>query len=233
MTRQTTNAMTRSVQKSRNKRNTRRNTSATAVGEFASDAWSLAKRTAYGLNEIRKLINIETKILPTTGTFSAGMDTTGTVFCLTRIAQGLDYTNRIGDSIKLQRLEFRYRVSMTSTAARTFGRVILLRDLDGYGTAPGVTDVLETASVLAPKRYLNSERFSILYDELLALSQNGDSCSVGVVDMTHEGHVKYLGTTAAAASDGKGSIYCLIISNETTTTIPSFTYDSRIYFTDD
>lgn len=162
------------------------------------------------------------------------MDASGTVISFSTMAQGLDYAqNRIGDSIKLQRIEMRFRITMTAVATRTQGRVIVFRDLDGYGTAPAVTDVLETADVLSPTKYLNTARFSILYDELFALSQNGDSCEVGVISMPHEGHIKYLGTTAAAASNGKGSLYFLIISNETTTSIPFFAHNERIYFTDD
>jgi len=150
------------------------------------------------------------------------------------MAQGLDYlNNRVGDSIKLQRLEFRFRIAMAATAVQTQGRVIYFRDLDGYGTTPTVGDVLQTVSVLSPKDYLNQDRFSILYDELFALSANGDSTEVGVVDMVHEGHIKYLGTTAAAASNGKGSLYYLIISNETGATVPFFAHHERIYFTDD
>lgn len=162
------------------------------------------------------------------------MDTTGLVVSISSMAQGLDYlNNRVGDSIKLQRIEMRYRVAMAATAAQTQGRVIIFRDLDGFGTLPTVSDVLQTVSVLSPKDYLNADRFSILYDELFALNINGDSTEVGVVDIPHEGHIKYLGTTAAAASNGKGSLYFLILSNEAGATVPFFAHHERIYFTDD
>lgn len=162
------------------------------------------------------------------------MDTAGSIISFSTMAQGLDYAqNRIGDSIKLQRIEARYRIAMATTATKTFGRVIYFRDLDGYGTAPSVTDVLETADVLSPYKFLNSERFSILYDELLCLSSTGDASEVATINMNHEGHIKYLGTTATAASNGKGSLYFLILSNETGTNVPTFAHNERIYFTDD
>lgn len=162
------------------------------------------------------------------------MDTAGFIYSISTMAQGLDYlSNRVGDSIKLQNIEIRFRVVMATGAAQTQGRIIVFRDLDGYGTLPTVADVLQTASVLSPKNYLKNDRFSILYDELFALSQQGDSNEVGVIHLPHEGHVKYLGTTAAAASNGKGSIYVLIISNESGATVPFFAHHERIYFTDD
>lgn len=205
-------------------------TSGDSVGKYASDAWSLAKRTAYGLNEIRKLINIETKIAEATGT--SAIDTSGAVTSMSLIAQGLDYQNRVGDSIKLQRIEFRVRWSV-GTGAATFIRTMLVRDLDNYGTKPTLGDVLQTVSVLSPKDYLNADRFSILYDELGCLNQS-DSNSVSTFEMAHEGHIKYLGTTAADASNGKGALYMMFLSNEAAgVTAPTVVLHTRIYFTDD
>jgi hypothetical protein len=191
----------------------------------------LAKRTAYGLNEIRKLINIETKISESTG--SAAIDTTSTTSTLSSIAQGLDYTNRIGDSIKLQKIEFKVRWTV-GTGVATFCRVLLVRDLDGYGTKPTMSLVLNTLSVLSPENYLNKDRFSILYDELECLNQVSTPNSVTTFDMAHEGHIKYLGTTAADASNGKGSLYLMFLTNEAAgAAAPTITYHSRIYYTDD
>jgi len=205
-------------------------TSGDSVGKYASDAWSLAKRTAYGLNEIRKLINIETKIAEATGTSS--IDTAGAVTSMSLIAQGLDYQNRIGDSIKLQRIEFRVRWTV-GTGTGTFIRTLLVRDLDNYGTKPTLGDVLQTVSVLSPKDYLNADRFSILYDELGTLNQS-DANSVSMYNEPHEGHVKYLGTTAADASNGKGSLYMMFLSNEAAgATAPTVVLHTRIYYTDD
>lgn len=205
-------------------------TSGDSVGKYASDAWSLAKRTAYGLNEIRKLINIETKIAEATGTSS--IDTAGAVTSISLIAQGLDYQNRIGDSIKLQRIEFRVRWTV-GTGTASFIRTLLVRDLDNYGTKPALGDVLQTVSVLSPKDYLNADRFSILYDELGTLNQS-DANSVSTFDMAHEGHVKYLGTTAADASSGKGSLYLMFLSSETAgANAPTVVLHSRLYYTDD
>ena len=201
-----------------------------AVGEYASDAWSLAKRTAYGLNEIRKLINIETKVLDTTN--GANIPNTGTISTISTIAQGLNYTDRIGDSIKMQRMEVRFRWQIGASATKTFVRAIVFRDLDNYGTAPAVTDLLEAADVLAPVKYLNKDRFSVLYDEVQTLQSVNETASVSVFCTPHEGHIKYLGTTAANASNGKGSVYICWVGSEATNQ-PRIDFYTRIYFTDD
>lgn len=190
----------------------------------------MAKRTAYGLNEIRKLINIETKVLDTQN--GANIPNTGTVSPISTLVQGLDYNQRVGDSLKMQRIECRYRWQINTSAVKTFVRVLLVRDLDGYGTTPAVTDILESADVIAPVKFLNKDRFSILYDDIETLQIVNESSSVGVYVTPHEGHIKYLGTTAAAASNGKGSMYLIFVSSEATNT-PRVDFYTRIYYTDD
>jgi hypothetical protein len=115
-------------------------------------------------------------------------------------------------------------------------RVIVFRDLDGYGTAPGGSDLLQnTGSAIAPlspKTYLNTDRFSILYDRLETIDNTGPKTLCDMITMPHEGHVKYLGTTASASANGKGSVYILFVSDESTNT-PTFAYQARVYFTDD
>ncbi len=195
----------------------------------------MAKRTAYGLNEIRKLINIEEKELVTTSG-SIAFDTNGVLVPISRVAQGTNYTERIGNSIKMQHIEVRGRIFKNATATSSVMRVLLVRDLDGYGTVPNVTDIMESvgssAAPLTQYDFLNRKRFSFLFDELLTLNNTGDSSAVFEIQLPHEGHILYLGSTATAASDGKGSLYMLFISDEVTNT-PTYTFSSRIVFTDD
>lgn len=208
-----------------------------AVGQYASDAWSLAKRTAVGLNEIRKLINIETKFLDV-NQVSTAINTTGGMIPISEIAQGLTSANRVGDSIRIQHIEIRGRVNANPAAGNSLTRVMVVRDLDGYGTAPAPSNVLEvTGSVgapLSPEKYNQRERFAILYDELVVT--NGTTQGMSSVPFTfmsaHSGHILYLGTTAAPASDGKGSLYVVAVSDEATNGT-SLAFYSRITFTDD
>lgn len=206
-----------------------------AVGQYASDAWSLAKRTAVGLNEIRKLINIETKYRPLYHAFGAVSDA-GTLYPLSELAQGLTSTTRVGDSIRIQGLEIRGNVEINAAASNTLIRVMVFRDLDGPGTYPTIGDVLEqtggSAGVISTARFNRRERFSILYDELFALSSGSNASATFHYSSGQNGHILYLGTTAAEASDGKGTIYVLTVSNEAANT-PSLRSYSRLLFTDD
>jgi hypothetical protein len=195
----------------------------------------LAKRTASGLNEIRKLINVEEKIIQVSkGATACG--TSGALESISTVAQGTNFTERIGNSIKLQHISVRGRIFLNNSATRTVVRILLIRDLDGYGTTPNVGDIMESTGsapdVLSPYDFLNRKRFSYLYDELVTINNTGDSSTVFQIEIPHEGHILYLGSTAAAASNGKGSLYLLFISDESTHT-PTYSFYSRVLFTDD
>ncbi len=187
------------------------------------------------MNEIRQLINIETKILETTQSSNA-FDTSGTIYPVSQIVQGLDYLNRVGDSIKLQSITFNYRIFKNTTATSSVVRILLVRDLDCQGATPSVGDVLQSVGTatapLTPHDWLNRKRFTVLYDRLATVNSTGDSSFTGVFNTAHEGHILYLGTAANAASQGKGSMFVVCVSDETTNT-PTIAFYSRLEFTDD
>jgi len=206
-----------------------------AVGSYVEDAASLGSRTLRGLNELRKLINIETKVCNFNGSTTIPT-ATAVVSCLSRLAQGTDYTSRVGDSIRIQNLEVRATFITATAATNTIVRFMIIRDLDGYGTTPAIADVFDSGltanNVLAQYNYLNSDRFSVLLDETFVIAPADQPAVVVTWKTTHQGHVKYLGTAAAAASDGKGSVYAIAVSSEATN-VPTYQINSRLKFTDD
>jgi hypothetical protein len=208
-----------------------------AVGKYAGDAWSLAKRTAAGLNEIRRLINVETKFIDTTWTQTTS--TTGNVSALSAIAQGLTSTTRVGDSIKLQHIEVRGKVTVNAAATNSIIRICVVRDLDGYGTPPTNSQIFQlNANVSAPlsaPKFQNRNRFSILYDDVVTVQSvlsQGTSTYPFYYSSAHAGHCLYLGTDATDASNGKGTVYIVTVSDETVN-LPSVSSYTRILFTDD
>lgn len=205
-----------------------------AVGRYVEDAASLGARTLSGLNQLRRLINVETKVCNTEAT-TTSFGTTGVVTCISQMAQGSNYTDRVGDSIRVQSIETRIKVFVNAAATISAARCIIFRDLDNYGTAPNISDVLDAGAlggnVLAQYNWLNRDRFSILYDEMFTLDLVANPGEMIGWKATHEGHVKYLGTTAAAGANGKGSIYILMVSDEATNT-PTFRHSTRLTFTD-
>jgi hypothetical protein len=229
----TTMPVTKKVTQRRSQNRSRGNQSRQNVEKYAGDAYDLASRTWKGLNEIRKFINIEEKYLDTSATHSP--DQSGSVTCVSQLAQGTTMNTRIGNSIRVQRLTVRGRVAVNASATFTVVRVAVIRDMEGQGTAPTCGDIYETVgSSAAPRQpydWLNRKRFALLYDSFLVLSTQ-DLCQEYVFDIDLTKHVLYRGTTAAAASDGEGSIYVVSLSDEATN-VPTNAFTTRITFTDD
>jgi len=208
-----------------------------SVEKFAGDAYSLARRAVNGLNEIRKFINIEEKYLDTGVTHTP--DQNGSVTSITQMAQGTTVNTRVGNSIRVQHLSLLGRATVNSSVT-TFSvvRVILFRDMEGQGTAPTAADLLETVGSSAgprqPYDWLNRKRFSILADWFIPLTALSGGSSIREMSFSQEltKHVLYRGTTAAAASDGEGTIYVCSISDEATNT-PNVSLNCRITYTDD
>ncbi len=203
-----------------------------SLAAYGRDAWSLAKRTAAGLNEIRKLINVEEKYIDYN--FTSNPTQTGTVDYVSAIIQGTDVNQRLGDSIKLQHIEFNYGV--TASGADAFVRVLLVRDMENGGASPSVANILEVngtaKTVFSSKNFLNRNRFAVLYDETTTLTALSDTRCSYKVTIPIEKHVKYRGSSAAAGSAAEGSLYW-ITTTDLTTLQPAIPVYMRLTFTDD
>ncbi len=202
------------------------------LSAYGRDAWSLAQRTARGLNEIRKLINVETKFLDFN--FTSNPTQSGTVDNLSVMVQGTDLSQRLGDSIKLQSIEFNYGVVLGTGDA--FVRVMLVRDMENQGGTPTASEVLQVnataKTVFSAPNYINRNRFSILYDETTTLTALSDTRCSYKVHLPIEKHVHYRGTTAAAASGAEGQLIW-ITTTDLNAGQPSIPVYFRLTFTDD
>lgn len=194
--------------------------------ELASKAWTAAKYVA-------SLVNVETKIMDT-GALSianTAFTSTGTVVYLSGCAQGTDYNNRIGNSIKAEYLNLNMDVEVGSTNLTTT-RLIIFKDRENRQSAPAVTDVLESADVKAHYNHNNLNRFTILYDDFAVLNTYKPNRAFAI--NKHLGtHIYYSGTGSTSASADEGSIWMLAMSNTASgATSPTLYYDARIGFFD-
>lgn len=231
-----TNNRGSSRQRSRAKRS--RRSGGDSVGNYFGDAWSLAKRTAYGLNEIRKLINVEHKYIDVNA--SSASSRAGVITYLSPAGQGDDITQREGDSIKVQSFEITglvYRDSAATTNSEAI-RILILRDLQNTGASPTGNDIVENVSTqyapYQPLDFLNgsdlNKRFTIVYDNLVNLDLQ-TTCKAFSFKSMHDCHVFYRGTTNAVASAGNGSYFMLVLSSNSTLT-SNVDFTSRLRFTD-
>lgn len=191
----------------------------------------MAGKAYKGMKYIRKLINVERKFLDTTQAATTQTNV-ATIAPLSYIAEGDDYNSRDGHSILTQGMLFRMRMTANSTAVVNFIRVMVFIDKEMNGTAPVVGDILEaTTDYLSPIQHDAGKRFKILFDRIFSLDYNGRGTAAINKWFRINHHIKYTGTTAAAASSKEGQLYVLTLSDNTSNP-PGYSWYNRIRFTD-
>lgn len=111
-------------------------------------------------------------------------------------------------------------------------RVLLIRDNFCSGAAPAVTDVLQTASVLAPINITAfPNRFKVLFDVRRDMSINGNEIVAVKKYSKDTNHVKFIGTSGAIASAGAGTLFLILLSDQATNK-PTVDYYFRLRYVD-
>jgi hypothetical protein len=112
-----------------------------------------------------------------------------------------------------------YAVSDASAVRGQLARMIVFSDELNIGSAPAVTDVLNSSSVESDysASALASKRFRFYWDKVTPLSINGPS------SVSHRFRIPsvakkitFLGDTNATASNGAGSLWILFVTNQST-----------------
>jgi len=100
------------------------------------------------------------------------VNSTGSFTLLNACVQGSDYSNRIGRKIVVKSVYIRglvYPEAATGSAPVIQCRMILLVDNQPNGSAPAVTDVLNTGTATSQLNLNNRDRFKIIRDQTFVL----------------------------------------------------------------
>lgn len=96
------------------------------------------------------------------------MASTGTLVLLNGCSKGDDIANRTGRKINVKSIYLQGWVRPNTTTPTTdFGRIMIIVDRSVNGSAPAVTDVLESADETAFRNLSNRNRFRIIHDEFV------------------------------------------------------------------
>jgi hypothetical protein len=158
------------------------------------------------------------------------------VFYLSGIAQGLDYYQRTGNSVKAKNMRLDFVLTVNGTAINNATRVIVLRDLMNQGATISFADVLQDTStsrsiMTSPYNVINGDRFEVLFDEVFHQSVGAEDAVIhrrlgfGIND-----HLLYKATGSTVAAAWQGAIFCLAYSADTNT--PFFTMSMLLDFVD-
>lgn len=151
--------------------------------------------------------------------------TAGAVLLLNGVAQGDDYTNRIGRKITMKSILMRFSVFSQATDNLQTGdilRVMIVYDNQSNGVAPTVANILQTASWDSPQNLDNRDRFLVLADKVF--NRPAAIYAAGVITAGQAGaasrkiyrkislQTQFNGTGATVGSIAGGSVYMLTIS---------------------
>jgi len=192
-----------------------------SVSDMAASAWN-------GVKYIKTLINVE-KHIHIRGEAST-VTQAGNVYNLCAIAQGDGVGQRTGLSILCRSLTFRIHFVHNMTATRNMIRYMIVQDTQQVAdTNPGVLDILESDWQSGLNRNTMG-RFKILRNAFVNVSTNANPQVFHdeFIDLTGQ-HIRYNGPNSGDVT--KDGIY-LVILGDNGTSLPSFSYNSRLHYYD-
>jgi len=187
----------------------------------------------------------EVKYIETAVT-GGGADTTGSVFQLSAVAQGITDTARIGEEIVMESLQIRGHIRSNrvigSDVDPNMVRMVVIQDMSDLNAAPAIAGVWTTVTDF----YQNNlripaseimERYKVLMDRWIVL---GPTDSVGGAHQVIKGfkyflrrRIKINYTGAAATAVAKGNLYFFIASDHATgVEEPTYVLDVVMRFRD-
>lgn len=201
----------------------------------------LATRGFYG--QYTKRGREELKVIENAVSGPTQFTSAGLVVLMNGVAQGSDFTNRIGQKICMKSLLARFWISPSgNTASGDIARVMVVYDTqpNSSGSVPAVTDILTSADCFSGINLNNRDRFKVILDKKIAMYPvvyTAGAITAGApisryVDKYRKFNldVIFSGTAATIGSISSGSLLWLLIDQNTTTS--EYAIYSRIRFSD-
>jgi hypothetical protein len=146
------------------------------------------------------------------------LDSTGTLTALNLIAEGTDYTNRIGRMCNMRSVAICGHAQANSTATINKCRVLLVWDNAVLSALPAVTDVLAASTSSTFYNVNNQNRFTILWDKTFVVGSivatTTWTAAVNIdVEVPLTSLTQFNGTAAAITSVQNGAIYMVTVGN--------------------
>lgn len=175
---------------------------------------------------------------------AADITTTGVLVLLNGLAPGTGASQRIGKKCHFRSLLLRYNLGANAagaTAFQGFVRVMIFLDTQTNATAPTVAQLLETVTASSPMNMDNRDRFKVLYDQGVPISQAPTSSSdcrfMKIYKKLNVTTIFNNGTAGTVADITSGSIYLLSICEQAgagaaPTTTPRYDFISRLRYDD-
>jgi len=188
----------------------------------------------HDIESLRRMVNAEAKFVKAIDNTAHTPSTTPSRIFLHPLSRGTDALDRIGRTIKLDRVSIRATYTQNAAATNTTLRLVLLWDKTPGGATPTYADVFDHASSpVAHTNLANVKRFVIMKDHLICM-KSGTLTAFGEfqLEMGLNHHSTCNSGNAGDITDVEtGALFLFMISTEATNT-PSVYLDTRVRFYD-
>jgi len=174
---------------------------------------SKGSKPEYKFNDIGNTIaTISTPVAATTPTYISG------------IAEGTDFTNRLGRKVTVKNLMLRYLITNNAQTAAASGavRVVAVYDRQPNGALPVYSDVFtpapggQIAGTTSMMNLSNRDRFFVLHDKTHEISPQGPQVKYCKKFRKINTDLTFKGTDNTIASASSGAMYIFYIPDTTT-----------------
>lgn len=201
-----------------------------SLGQLARGTWDVVR----GIGTHVAAFNTEKKMFDTL-TLNANITYNGVIYNLSNIAQGDDYNQRTGISIRPVGSRLCYSVSINQSNTTHSCRVMLLGDMDNNGVDPTAATILENVgnpySTISAMNHYGGSRFKVFFDKTVIVDPYHPLYQECAVEVFKDWHVLYQGTAGADTSDWEGALLLFVVSNDSTSG-PTFSLHNRLFYVD-
>jgi hypothetical protein len=199
--------------------------------KYAGTAMQTARRALKLYQTLKDVINVEVKEWPDTPLPPTTVTTTTTFFNCCKIAEGADYTDRNGRSIKCTDFSLKGAFYYNVSATRSILRLICFIDTGHDGATPAIGDLLLGTPLINADRSPDPNdrsRYRVILDRRYAFCV---ATPIHFLDFSKKVKHHILFDGAAAADTAHGTIWIAAMSDEATNG-PSCELESRLRFID-
>lgn len=178
------------------------------------------KPVRYQMKKLRQMINVEYKAVYNQYNANS-VGTSATIQNLNIIDQGTSSLARIGEQVKLTRLNMNLFAQIHSSATASQMRVMIFHDKQVNQSTPSSSDIFQdntAGDILVSHLNLdNRRRFRVLLDRLLFMSQERPNARC-TFNKKLNLHINFDGSTSSVADQTTNALYLLLVANEATNT---------------
>jgi hypothetical protein len=161
-------------------------------------------------------------------------DTTGAITLINGVAQGTDFTQRVGRKFTMKSILLRGTAQVGATATSAAWRIMIVYDKQANAAAPLITDILTNVSINGMQNLTNRDRFIVYLDK--AGWVEATDKQIQPVKWYKRCRLETIngGTGATIGSIASGALYLLTMGNVVAgATAARINLEIRVRFTDD